>query len=169
MTNTWLVLGFHKNWQIFREDKMKQFTLMSLVLVLSALSVSAIASVPPPADASQMQLKVGAEYKQVPLSDIVSIDIKVRSVDPSSDEWTERHFEGALASKVLKEVGLNAPSEPGLPSALTTGEIAIQLKDGVVRHLDILNERLVEDHDHYESIYKPLERLNLEWLKSFDQ
>src|SRR5579871_1855110 len=119
---------------------MKHLIGVFFVFALSACAVKAGGDVPPPsADTSFMQLKGASGYRQVSVNDVVALDVKVRESNLPSSAIIARHFEGAGAGNALRDFGLNAPSEPGYPAAMATGEVTFRLKTGEIRNFYILN------------------------------
>jgi hypothetical protein len=122
--------------------------------------------VPSPAETTQIQLKSGNGYHRSPVGNVTSVEVKLND-GPHSVGPVEEHFEGELAARVLVDLGLNAPKERGPSGGVITGYVTVHFSSGEERHLDILSDREVEDHDHFEVTYRPRKTLDLDWLQGF--
>lgn len=80
-----------------------------------------------------------------------------------------RKFSGDDAIKVVRQLGLFAPSEGAAPASMTTGTIVIHYKrstdsDDHQRKLTIQNSRLLEDDTFPDVTYNPGMMLDSAWL-----
>ncbi|MGZ3688184.1 MAG: hypothetical protein ACXVBW_07780, partial [Bdellovibrionota bacterium] len=99
-----------------------------------------------------MLLKDSSGYHPIALSEITSMDATVVAYGPSVKE-TSRTVDGDQARQLLKVVHLNAPKEPGSLLSLVTGTIVLHYGTKT-RKLNILGGKILEDSEHFESLYE---------------
>jgi len=150
---------------------MKHLFLLVSALALFGCTVSVNSNddsgkkVPGPVDSSQMQLKTASGYRTTAINSVSSVDVSFTDLNGGSVQLM-RHFDGAYAQAILKQLQLNSPQEPGLPSAMTMGTIVLRSDSPgtATKKFWVLNSGMLQDSDFPEALYRSVTTLDQQWL-----
>lgn len=131
--------------------KMDQVFIVLLLLGNSAFAVSA----------NSITLRSDSGFLNIPFSKIRQITFTTTTIpgEPQLDKAVKCTYSAKLIQPFMARLGLGIPEETdAIPAAMTTSTLAITYSSdkGIrTQELDVLNSRLVEDHNFPRVFYHP--------------